>query len=303
RPIRSARCASRAPAMRRSPSRCARSASPSSACSRGATISWGLPPRLPRPSTSCSLPRARSCRSRPRPVRPKRRARARAPWPRSRARRSATHSARRQALPMAEAAPATAPEPARFGRFHLIRPLAKGGMAELFLARLPGIAGFEKELVVKRLLPNHAERPERVELFLDEARIAGRLSHPFVVHVYELGMEAGAYYIAMEYIKGRTLMEVAMRGIEAQRFLSLAYTCRLLAMVCEGLAYLHAECDENGRPLGIVHRDISPSNILVTYQGHAKIIDFGIAVARGLPSAEIDLVAGKCHYMAPEQLR
>jgi serine/threonine protein kinase len=200
-------------------------------------------------------------------------------------------------------APSLGPDTPFGDKYVLIRHLATGGMAELYLARQSGLAGFEKELVIKRILPRYVEHTKVVKMFIDEARIAASLNHPNIVHIYDIGQQDGSWYIAMEYIHGENLWSVARRGIEAKNFLPLEHAIKVVSMVCEGLEYAHAKTDNEKRPLRIVHRDISPSNILVTYEGVAKIVDFGIARAENQMREERGLVAGKCHYMSPEALR
>jgi len=190
-----------------------------------------------------------------------------------------------------------------FGKYMLLRHLATGGMAELYLARQTGLGGFSKDLVIKRILPRYVEHEKVVQMFIGEARIAASLNHPNIVHIYDIGQEAGTWYIAMEYIQGENLWAVARRGIEAKNFLPLEHAVKITSMVCEGLEYAHTRTDGDGRALRIVHRDISPSNLLLTYEGVAKIVDFGIARAESQAQKEQGLIAGKCHYMAPEALR
>jgi serine/threonine protein kinase len=200
-------------------------------------------------------------------------------------------------------APSLAPDTPFGDKYVLVRHLATGGMAELYLARQSGLAGFEKEIVIKRILPRYVEHTKVVKMFIDEARIAASLNHPNIVHIYDIGQQDGSWYIAMEYIHGENLWSIARRGIEAKNFLPLEHAVKVVSMVCEGLEYAHSKTDNEKRPLKIVHRDISPSNILVTYEGVAKIVDFGIARAENQIREERGLVAGKCHYMSPESLR
>jgi serine/threonine protein kinase len=199
--------------------------------------------------------------------------------------------------------PTLAPETRLADKYVLVRHLATGGMAELYLARQDGLAGFQKDLVIKRILPRYADHTKVVRMFIDEARIAASLNHPNIVHIYDIGLEAGSWFIAMEYIQGENLWTIARRGIEAKSFLPLEHAVKVVSMVCEGLEYAHTRTGPDGRPLRIVHRDISPSNLLCTWDGIAKIVDFGIARAETQIREERGLVAGKCQYMAPEALR
>jgi len=188
-------------------------------------------------------------------------------------------------------------------KYDLLRKLGEGGMAEIFLARQRGIGGFHKELVIKRIRREFAQNERYVELFLDEARIAANLNHPNIVHIYDIGKAYGSYYIAMEYIHGADLMDILREGIKQKKFMPLEFAVEIISQVSEGLHFAHTFRDESGMPLSIVHRDISPSNILVTYSGLAKLVDFGIAKAATQVHDDDGQIMGKVNYMAPEQLR
>jgi serine/threonine protein kinase len=185
------------------------------------------------------------------------------------------------------------------GRYTLIRRLAVGGMAEIYLARQAAMAGFEKEVVIKRLRQELADDPRIVEMFLDEAKIGALLNHPNIVHVYDVDEHDGIPYIAMEYIVGEELNELCRRGIAHDRFLPIEHAVELIRQAAAGMGYFHAKRAENA-PLEIVHLDISPSNLLVTQDGFMKVIDFGIARYRG-QQARHDVLPGKLSYMSPEQ--
>lgn len=178
-------------------------------------------------------------------------------------------------------------------------------MAEVFLAKLPGARGFEKELVVKRILPHLAEDAQYVDMFLAEAQLAARLSHPHLVQIFDFGEASGTYYIAMEYVDGVDLRSVLAAAALAKRRLDPAVCARLISIACEALTYVHDfEDPSTGLPLNLIHRDISPENILLSRQGVVKVVDFGIAKptdVRGKTRA--GLVKGKLAYMPPEQLR
>ncbi len=194
-------------------------------------------------------------------------------------------------------------EPTAFGgRYTLLRRLAVGGMAEIYLARQAAMAGFEKEVVIKRLRTELADDPRIVEMFLDEARIGALLNHPNIVHVYDVDEHDGIPYIAMEYIIGEELNELCRRGIQHERFLPLEHAVELMRQAAAGMGYFHAKrtIDASNAPLEIVHLDISPSNLLVTQDGFLKVIDFGIARARG-QTQRGDVMPGKLSYMSPEQ--
>ena len=196
--------------------------------------------------------------------------------------------------------------PRRFGKYALIRKLAIGGMAEIFVALQKSMAGFEKLVVVKRILPKLAQDTTFVEMLLDEARIAATLNHPNVAHIYDVGCWDGEYFIAMEHIHGQDLRAIVRqmkrreyRSFPIEHSLAMALGC------CKGLAYAHQKLDLDGQPMNIVHRDVSPQNILVTFTGDVKLVDFGIAKA-GLSTAEdtkSGKLKGKIPYMSPEQAR
>jgi serine/threonine protein kinase len=195
-------------------------------------------------------------------------------------------------------------EPTPFGdKYLLVEHIATGGMAEIYRAQYAGIEGFAKELVVKTLREEFAARPEVVGMFLDEARVAATLTHNNVVHTYDLGEIGGEYFIAMELLKGEELVNVMRRGagVEGGR-LPLDLAIGVIMQSCEGLHYVHSRKAEDGTPLGLVHRDINPTNIHVGYDGVCKILDFGIAATRASAVAKKGQVAGKLSYMAPEQL-
>ena len=190
------------------------------------------------------------------------------------------------------------------GKYRLLRPLAQGGMAEIFLARQEGTAGFSKTVVVKRVLSHLAQHGEFIEMFLDEARLAAQLSHPNIVHIYDFGEADGAYFLAMEYLAGEDVSSI-LRAVRAKGQVVPSQMAALIAShTLEGLHYAHTLQDLAGNDLGIVHRDVSPSNIMVTFQGAVKLLDFGIAKAAGkVVQTEAGKVKGKFMYMSPEQAR
>ncbi|MFZ5471255.1 MAG: serine/threonine protein kinase [Myxococcota bacterium] len=190
----------------------------------------------------------------------------------------------------------------RYGDYQLIKRLATGGMAQIYLARQVGLEGFEKLLVVKRILPHLTENDDFVRMFLDEARIAARLNHPNIVQIFNLGAQDDSYFIAMEYIHGEDVRRVWRRAESVGRRFPVALVCRVIMDACAGLDYAHKKADPAGKPLNIVHRDISPQNILVTFEGGVKIVDFGIAKAADQATVtRSGVLKGKYAYMSPEQ--
>ncbi len=191
----------------------------------------------------------------------------------------------------------------RLGKYTLLRKIATGGMAEIFLARQDGPAGFQKILVIKRILPHFSSDARFVTMFLNEARLAALLNHPNVVSIFDLGEEHGSYYLAMEYIHGRSLDQILERCAEQGRSVPLEVVARIVADACVGLDYAHRFSAPDGTPLNLVHRDVSPQNILVTFDGLVKVVDFGVAkAATNAGKTETGAVKGKYAYMSPEQI-
>jgi len=190
----------------------------------------------------------------------------------------------------------------RVGRYTVVKHLASGGMAELYVARQQAVGGFEKQLVIKLLQGRYADNPRVVEMFLDEARLAAKLNHPSIVHVYDVAEDDGVKYIAMEHIHGETLTDIIRRGVAVGNYLPLEHGVHIVSQAAAGLAYAHGRFDAEGAPLRIVHRDISPSNILVSYEGQTKIVDFGIARIQDQIREESGMRPGKASYMSPEQV-
>lgn len=192
---------------------------------------------------------------------------------------------------------------AEFGPYLLTTKLSTGGMAELFLATRVGNSHLQQQVALKRMLPHLSREPEFVTMFLDEARVASRLSHPNLVQVIDFGEVRGEYYLAMEYLPGETLDGVLQVAAEQRRPVPLAVALQVVSAVCDGLHYAH-EYAEGGKPLGLVHRDISPSNVMVTFHGGVKVLDFGIAWSsqRAQEETRAGVVKGKIPYCSPEQL-
>jgi tetratricopeptide (TPR) repeat protein len=184
-----------------------------------------------------------------------------------------------------------------------IERLAIGGMGEIFLARETGFAGFERLVVIKRLLPELAARREHTEMFLDEARIVANLSHPNIVQVHDLGCDEQGFYIAMEYVPGGDLAQLVDRLAARQEVLPRDLAIYVVAELARALAFAHSARDANGEPLAIVHRDVSPHNVLLSRHGDVKLMDFGIAkAANALHRTTTGTLRGKYGYMAPEVL-
>jgi len=190
----------------------------------------------------------------------------------------------------------------KFGKYILLDKIATGGMAEIWLAKQTGVEGFEKLVVIKKILPHFTHDKEFVTMFLDEARIAAKLNHPNIVQIYDLGKEQNTYYIAMEYISGDDIRGILQTSIKQGKFLPLQLAVRIISQAAAGLHYAHTLTDMYGTPMNIVHRDISPQNILVTYTGTTKIVDFGIAkAATQSQETRAGTLKGKFAYMSPEQ--
>jgi eukaryotic-like serine/threonine-protein kinase len=191
--------------------------------------------------------------------------------------------------------------PCDFGKYRLVKRIATGGMAEIFLAHHRDRS--EEALVIKRILPHLAKSPEFVSMFLDEARIAARFQHPNIVQIEDLGQIDGAYYIAMEYVHGEDIRRIYNRAYKLQRSLPLSHSITVIADAAMGLGYAHKFKDEfTGKTVGVVHRDVSPQNILVTYEGTVKVVDFGIAkAANKVAQTRAGVLKGKYSYMSPEQ--
>lgn len=192
----------------------------------------------------------------------------------------------------------------RLGKYELIARIGEGGMAEVYLARQRGPMDFEKVVVVKTIHPHLGRKKKFINMLLDEARIAARLKHPCVVDIYDLGVEDETYFIAMEHLAGETMLAV-LRACVKQKPLDVPCTARIVADIADGLQAAHDLKDSRGRPLDLVHRDITPGNIVVLYTGQVKILDFGIAKARGRLADETDAdhFKGKLGYISPEQVK
>ncbi len=195
-------------------------------------------------------------------------------------------------------------QPTKFGKYLLLERIAVGGMAEVFVAKAFGVEGFERLLAIKKILPTMGEDEEFISMFVDEARIAVQLSHANIVQVLELGKHDENLYIAMEYISGRDVRQLLERFRKRAQAMPIPQAALIVARVCEALDYAHRKRDARGAPLHIVHRDVSPQNVLVSFEGEVKLIDFGIAKAESrLQKTQAGILKGKFAYMSPEQVR
>lgn len=191
-----------------------------------------------------------------------------------------------------------------FGKYHLLERVNVGGMAEVYKAKMVGVEGFEKLLAIKRILPAIAADKDFITMFIDEAKISVQLTHANIAQTFELGRIGDTYYIAMEYVPGRDLRALFDRLRRRGEVVPPELACYAMSRVAEGLDYAHRKRDAKGRELGIIHRDISPQNVLVSYEGEVKLIDFGIAkAANKMMKTQAGILKGKFGYMSPEQVR
>lgn len=189
------------------------------------------------------------------------------------------------------------------GRYTLLRRIATGGMAEVYVAHSRGISGFEKKVAIKKILPQHAHNERFIDMLVDEAKITVSLTHPNIAQVYELGLEGqDSYFIVMEYVDGRPLNKL-MQRVDERGIMTIPveHAAHVMSEVAKGLEHAHKQKDQRGNPLSIVHRDISPQNVLISYSGDVKLIDFGIARAEGrIAQTSHGVIKGKLRYLAPE---
>ncbi len=189
-----------------------------------------------------------------------------------------------------------------FGEYKILKKIATGGMAEVFLAKRVGVKGFEKLLAIKRILPQFSENEEFISMFIDEAKLAAQLNHRNIVQIYDFGNQQGSYYIAMEYVFGKDLRTILKKSKEKKKKLPLAELAYIIKEAARGLEYAHDAKDPYGNPLHIIHRDVSPQNIFISYEGDVKIADFGIAKAASKSTeTRAGVLKGKILYMSPEQ--
>lgn len=193
-------------------------------------------------------------------------------------------------------------QPQSFGKYFLVDKIATGGMAEIFKAKTYSHGGFENLLVIKRILPHIGENEDFIEMFIDEAKVSVALQHPNIVRIYDFGKILENYFIAMECVDGKDTRNCLRKLARRRQYMPPQYCAYIAHETCKGLAYAHAKTDLQGNPYGIVHRDISPSNVLVSYEGEIKVADFGIAKAESNAYQTRDgVLKGKFEYMSPEQ--
>ncbi|HUQ06256.1 MAG TPA: protein kinase [Kofleriaceae bacterium] len=187
-------------------------------------------------------------------------------------------------------------------QYQILGHLATGGMAELYLARAVGIAGFERYVVLKRIMAEHSRNHRFVTMFLDEARLAAQLHHPNIAQVYDIGRVSDSYFFTLEYVHGENCRDLLQRVAALKRQIPIEHTLTIIAGAAAGLHYAHEKRGIDRQPLGIVHRDVSPSNLMVSYEGAIKLVDFGIAkAAHRMTETRSGAVKGKVAYMSPEQ--
>jgi TonB family protein len=209
-------------------------------------------------------------------------------------------------FPPASAAPKEEePEPTdgtRFGQYVLVEKIATGGMAEVWKARMRGVEGFQKIVAIKKILPHLSDNQEFVDMFIDEAKFAAQLNHNNIIHIYDLGKIVNSYYIAMEYVEGHDLKSILRQGVERDQPLAPEIALFIASKIASALDYAHRKRDFDEKEMGLVHRDVSPQNVLVSYDGDIKLCDFGIAKAVSKAShTQSGALKGKLQYMSPEQ--
>jgi TonB family protein len=204
--------------------------------------------------------------------------------------------------PEVEHLPAPLPSGTPFGQYELMEPIATGGMAEVYRARMRGVEGFQKIVAIKRILPHLTDNDEFLSMFVDEAKLAAQLQHPNIIHIYDLGKVDRSYYIAMEFIDGRDLRSILQTLEDKRERLPLGLALFIASRLAAALDYAHRKRDLQGRAMGLVHRDVSPQNVLISYDGDIKLCDFGIVKAASKAThTRAGALKGKLQYMSPEQ--
>ena len=196
------------------------------------------------------------------------------------------------------------PSESLIARYELLGQLGRGGMAEVWLARAIGLRDFEKILVLKRILRDKSDDPRFIGMLRDEARVAATLDHPNIVHTFDVGLQGEELFISMEYLHGETVKSILAATRKAGEQMPLELAVQVAMGCAAGLHYAHEQTDSRGRPLNIVHRDVSPSNVIVTHHSGVKLIDFGIAKAKSRKEqTAVGMLKGKAAYMSPEQCK
>lgn len=194
--------------------------------------------------------------------------------------------------------------PANIGPYTVTELIGAGGMAEVFKGVLQGVDGFERPVAVKRILPHLTADTEFAEMFQAEAELAVQLSHGNIVQIFKLGRHEGTFYMAMEFVDGRDLRAILDQLRSRGEQMPISHACAIIADVCEGLDYAHRKQGKHGEPLNLIHRDITPRNVLVSFEGQTKVIDFGLAkAATSSNKTRAGTIKGKLAYLSPEQLR
>lgn len=205
---------------------------------------------------------------------------------------------------MPQSKPAAQPLPRLFGRYQLFDRIGAGGMAEIYLARAMTELSGAKLVVVKQILPELADNQQFADMLVSEAKLASKLNHPNVVQVFDLGRHDDTLFIAMEYVEGFDLNELLRRCAQSKVPLPIEFSLLIIAEVLRGLSHAHRVVDDQGRPSELVHRDVSPSNVLISFEGEVKVCDFGIARANDMADmTSDDIIRGKAGYMSPEQAK
>src|SRR5262249_20484265 len=206
----------------------------------------------------------------------------------------------------ASAAPVEAPLPRNIGRYTLFDKIGRGGMADIFLARAQTDLGVTRLVIVKQILPHLADSREFSDLLITEPKLAARLDHANIVQIHDLGRADGLLYITMQYLEGFDMNELLRPCTRIKTALPVQYALLVVIEALRALDYAHRKAADDGSPLGIVHRDVSPSNLLISFEGEVKLCDFGIAHANDVVTSEAyseDVIKGKAGYMSPEQAK
>jgi eukaryotic-like serine/threonine-protein kinase len=192
----------------------------------------------------------------------------------------------------------------RIGRYQILERIGAGGMAEAFRARASGPGGYQRDLIIKRILPHLARETDFIRSFVDEAKILGMLNHPNVVGVYDFGVDEDRHYLALEFLDGPSVAEILTRVKKRDGQIPVAVAAYIAREVCKGLAAVHALRGPDGRALEVIHRDVSPSNVMTTTAGAVKLLDFGLAkIGAAQKVTKQGYIKGKAGYLAPEQIK